>query len=108
MHEYSIVQSLLEVVERHAQARNATVKRVVLKLGDASGVDRRHLELAYDTFREHTVCEEAELAIVPVAVRWQCPKCGAEAPLRCAACAMPAKLVSGDEIVVDHIDMEVP
>jgi Zn finger protein HypA/HybF involved in hydrogenase expression len=32
----------------------------------------------------------------------------AGAVLRCAACGAPARLVSGDEIVLEQIEMEVP
>jgi hypothetical protein len=28
--------------------------------------------------------------------------------LRCASCAVPARLVSGDEILLEQIEMEVP
>ena len=43
---------------------------------------------------------------------WACPACAAPIPagavLRCAACDVPARLTSGDEILLEQIEMEVP
>ena len=43
---------------------------------------------------------------------WGCPACAASIPagavLRCAACGASAKLLSGDEIILEQIEMEVP
>lgn len=112
MHEMSIVAALLEQVEAEARARRATrVHRVVLRLGSVSGVDRELLATAYSTFRQGSICEAAELAIVPVEARWSCPHCGTEVArpgrLRCGACDRPARLAAGDEIVLERIEMEV-
>ena len=113
MHEYSLVQSLLDTVEREAAARGATaVHRLRLQVGEMSGVETSLLRSAYETFTDRSICAGAELEIVPVAVRWGCPACGAElaagGALRCQACGGPARLVAGDEIVLERIEMEVP
>lgn len=112
MHEYSIVGSLIERVESEAARSGATaVKRLWVSIGDLSGVDRALLATAYDTFRERTICESAELCVTPVAARWSCPSCarGIErgATLRCPDCGVPATLTEGDEIVLERIEMEV-
>ncbi len=112
MHEWSLVQALLERVEEEARARQAhTVSRVRVRIGELAGVERELFALAYQTFRERTLCERAELEIVPVAARWECPRCGAPpaagAALRCAVCRLPARLVEGDEIVLERLEMEV-
>lgn len=112
MHEYSIVGSLIECVESEALHSGATaVKRLWLSIGDLSGVDRELLATAYNTFRERTICEGAELRVTPVAARWGCPRCARRieprSVLRCPRCNVPATLEQGDEIVLDRIEMEV-
>lgn len=112
MHEYSIVQSLLDRVEREAAAHGATVvHRLWLKIGEMSGVETSLLRSAYETFTDRSICAEAELEILPVAVRWGCADCGTEvatgSALRCAECGGPARLTAGDEIVLERIEMEV-
>ncbi len=112
MHEYSIVQALVARVEELSrQHRAQSVRRLVVRIGELSGVETALLATAYETFRERTCCEEAELAIEPVAARWVCPACGSAVPraavLRCPGCERPARLVEGDEIILARIEMEV-
>lgn len=113
MHEYSLVQALLQQVDRQARAHRATaVHRLHVSVGELAGVEVPLLETAYGTFRERTVCAGAELEVHPVAARWRCPACGRELrrgqALRCLECGLPARLEAGDEIVLDRIEMEVP
>jgi hydrogenase nickel incorporation protein HypA/HybF len=112
MHEYSIVQALLERVEAEARARHAaTVHRLSVRIGELSGVDVGLLTTAYTTFRERTICHSAALDVQSIPARWECPDCSAEmvsgSLLRCHRCGVPARLASGDEIVLDRIEMEV-
>ena len=112
MHEYSIVQALLEKVEEQARLRGATaVRSVAVTIGELSGVERDLLATAYYVFRELTICAGAPLAIRAAAARWVCPRCAREIPrgtrLACADCGAPARLEQGDEITLDRIEMEV-
>jgi hydrogenase nickel incorporation protein HypA/HybF len=113
MHEYSIVQALVDRVTAEAQARRATaVHRLSVRVGELSGVEVELLTTAYETFRERTICERAELDVHKVAARWECPACGRVIArgelLSCPACVVPARLAEGDEIMLDRIEMEVP
>lgn len=112
MHEYSIVQALLSRVEREAASRGATaVHRLWVRIGEVSGVEVGLLRTAYETCRVRTICEGAPLEVTAQAARWECPACAAEIPrgmrLECQACGRPARLVQGDEIMLDRIEMEV-
>jgi hydrogenase nickel incorporation protein HypA/HybF len=113
MHEYSIVQALVERVDAEAKARHAaSVQRLSIRLGELSGVDPDLLTTAYNTFRERTICETADLDLTIVPARWSCERCGRPIGrggfLSCGVCGSPARLVEGDEIMLDRIEMEVP
>ena len=113
MHEYSIVAALVERVREEADKVGASrVKRLHVRIGDSSGVDVPLLATAFETFRERTICESAELLIDAVETRWSCPTCGAliapGAKLRCSTCDVPARLSQGAEIILSRIEMEVP
>ena len=112
MHEYSIVQALLTEVEAQATRRRASaIHRLHVRIGQLSGVEVGLLRTAYELFREGTPCANAPLSIVTVPAQWICSRCAeAIAPgslLRCADCGSPARLASGDEIVLDRIELEV-
>ena len=113
MHEYSIVEALMRRVEAEARTRSATsVGRIRVALGELSGVDPELLSKAYEVFRERTLCQTAAMEIRTVPARWVCPSCGLPLAqgevLRCPSCQAPARLESGDEIVLEQIEMEVP
>jgi hydrogenase nickel incorporation protein HypA/HybF len=112
MHEYSIVQALIDRVGREARARRATaVHRLSIRIGELSGVDPELLTTAYETFREKTICDGAALDVRMVAARWECSECGRAIGrgdlLTCSICGVPARLAQGDEIMLDRIEMEV-
>lgn len=113
MHEYSIVASLIDRVEREAALHGGVrVHRLHLKIGELSGIELDLLKTAFDTFCERTICDGAELAIDTVAASWACPSCdltvGPGAILRCQTCGSPARLTQGDEIILERIEMEAP
>ena len=113
MHEYSIIQALLARVDREARQRGASaVHRLRVQIGELSGVEIDLLTTAFETFRQGSLCTDAELEVEAVPAQWSCPECGASIPrgaiLRCRACGLPARLIGGDEIVLDQIELEVP
>lgn len=113
MHEYSVLQALLEGVEQNIQAHpGAAVRKVHVRVGDASGVDAGLLATAFEVLREQGVCKDAELLLTRVPARWGCPRCKQTivegTMLRCPTCEAPAQLTQGDEIMLDRIELEVP
>lgn len=111
MHEYSIIQSLIDSVERSV-AGKGTPHRIEVRIGELSGIDCDLLTTAYDVFRAGTICENATMTIDRVPVRWACPNCNRDiAPnsvLQCTFCHEPAQLTTGDEIILQRIEVEVP
>jgi len=111
MHEYSIVQSLVDSVVAAVGTRDAVVHEVHVAIGDVAGVDCGLLTTAYEVFRAGTLCENAALTIERIPARWECPRCHVPiargAFLRCADCNEPAQLAGGDEIVLQRIELEV-
>ena len=69
MHEYSIVQALLEQCEEHAKANDSTkITKVVTKIGKLSGVEPHLLETAFETFKERKgVCRDYAHMLITLA-----------------------------------------
>jgi hydrogenase nickel incorporation protein HypA/HybF len=113
MHEYSLVQGLFDEVAAQAAARGATaVRKVTVGLGELAGVDPELFATAFNTFRPASPHPEAELSIHWVEAAWVCAGCAAPfqrgAVLRCLACGAPGRLATGDELILERIEMEVP
>jgi len=112
VHEYSIAASLLRQAEEHAQKHAASrVVRLEICVGELAGVEVPLLETAWSLVRERSLCGDASLAVRRQPARWECGRCGEPVArglaLRCERCGAPARLVEGDELVLERIEMEV-
>jgi hydrogenase nickel incorporation protein HypA/HybF len=113
MHEYSLVQSLLERVAQEAAVHRAVaVHRVHVRIGSLAGVEAGLFTTAFEMLRPGTLCAGAELVLNREASVWSCPVCAVPVPadgaLACPACGWPARLASGDALVLERVDLEVP
>jgi hydrogenase nickel incorporation protein HypA/HybF len=113
MHEYSIVRALMEQVEATARKEKAiAVHGVRVRIGALAGVEPDLFSSAFELCRQRTICAEAALEVTLSPAVWSCPQC--EAPiaqgeiLRCSVCELPARMSSGDEIMLERIELEVP
>jgi len=112
MHEYSIVSALLDRIEAEARSRGASsVASIRVAIGVQAGLDPDLLRSAFELARAGTPCAEATLELRAIAAEWRCRACGGELPLagprRCPACGSPGRLVAGDEIVLERLELEV-
>jgi len=115
MHEYSIVDSLLELATEHAFKNNANkVTKLEVKIGVLSGVEPELLKTAFDTFKEGTICEEAEfiMNIQPVVIK--CEECNQESTLKkdeylCPHCkSKNIKIIDGEDMYLMSLELETP
>lgn len=113
MHEYSIVQSLLESCEEHARQNDAKkVTKVVVKIGVLSGVEPDLLQTAFDTFKEQTICHGAEFLINHQKIVIECFDCGTKSTLEkhefsCPSCqSVDVKVVDGEDMFLMSLEME--
>lgn len=115
MHEFSIVQSLLDVATTEAKRAGATrVLRLNCRIGSLRQVDDRLISEAFELLCRGTICESAELRIEKTYLRarcsscqqpfdvrdwnWRCPECGGEGSV----------LGGGDELELTSIEAETP
>ena len=110
MHEYALARAMLTHVETEARAQSATsVQRLDVRIGARAGVVPKLFASAFEICRRGTICEQARLVINQTEAHWACRSCGSEgteADFRsCPNCAAPARLLSGDEIILERIDM---
>ena len=79
MHEFSIMESALEMASEQArQAGAARVCSLRLRVGALSGAVPEALRFAFEALSPGTLMEGAELGIEEVAARFYCRHCSAE------------------------------
>jgi len=113
MHEYSVVQALLNQCEEVAEQNGATkVMKVITKIGIMSGIEPHLLEVAFNTFKEGTICDGAEFIINQQKLKLECRECGNifevdEVRYFCVECeSLRVKVVDGEDMYLMSLEME--
>lgn len=101
MHELSLAESMLQIIEDAAVAQQFAQVRVVwLELGSMAGVEQDALRFCFDAVARDTVAQGARLEIVVVPGSGTCSGCGSMHPVSslldaCPGCGSSAVQVSG-------------
>lgn len=112
MHEYSIVQALIDQCETHAQKESGRIKKIVVKIGVMSGVEPDLLKNAYEVFKEKTVCQNAQLQLDLQEVVIFCNACKREFELKkreyvCPKCqSIDIQIVDGEDMYLMRLELE--
>jgi hydrogenase nickel incorporation protein HypA/HybF len=114
MHELSIANTLVELVEQQLSSHSdSKVRSVRLLIGALSCVHREALEFSFELVTEGTLLQGAHLEIESVPVTVYCPVCDSVEPLegiqsfRCPRCQTPtADIRSGRELELHSIEVD--
>jgi hydrogenase nickel incorporation protein HypA/HybF len=109
MHELSIARSIVGIVDEAAKGRR--VRRVVLEIGQLSGVVPEAISFCFEAVAEGTAAQGAVLDIRQIEGRARCMECSTEfaTPSLLAACACGCRRLSrlsGEELNVKSIVTE--
>ena len=113
MHEMGIVVSFVKMAEDFAVKNNAAkVLKVVLQLGEISGIEPRYLSEFYPVVIEGTLLEGSELLIETIAASVFCTGCGttynpAKADFKCPNCGSEhGDVIDGRGLFIKEIGIE--
>jgi hydrogenase nickel incorporation protein HypA/HybF len=110
MHEFSVIQSIIDIATDSARLNHAvTISAVEVEVGQASGIVTEALEFAWESARKGTLLENADLVINSVPVRVLCRSCNHKyQPVdifeACPSCGdINPEIISGRELRVTAI-----
>jgi len=113
MHELSLAMSVREIVEDAATKNGSKkVNEVNIIVGEFSSVSMDALEFAMEVARKGTVFENAKINIKSAKTILLCSQCSGQTVMedyifKCGRCGSTSvKIVSGDRMYVDSIDIE--
>lgn len=113
MHELSIAQAIVDVVEDEARKAGATrVAKITLSLGELSGVVEDQLRFCFPIVVKNTALDGVELTVETVAGEGFCEQCQAAFPLPtfftpCPHCGEHTQQIrAGQEVRVASLEVE--
>ncbi|TXT21671.1 MAG: hydrogenase nickel incorporation protein HypA/HybF [Gallionellaceae bacterium] len=113
MHEMSLAESALQIIEDAAINQGFTrVRTVWLEIGKLSCVEKDAMSFCFDAVIKDTVADGARLEILETAGQGRCARCGHEmqintlyeACLQCGSYGM--QVVAGDAMRVKELEVE--
>lgn len=113
MHEFSIANNIVELVESEARSKNALkVTEVRLDIGELAGIEIDSLNFAWNSIIPNTLLDCAKLKIKRVPGKCLCLSCGNEFKIRdyfdlCPVCqSFKNEILDGKELKVKSIEIE--
>jgi hydrogenase nickel incorporation protein HypA/HybF len=113
MHEMSLCESILQIMEDEAQRQGyERVIRVRLEIGRLSGVEIEALRFAFDAVTRDSLADGAALQIMELPGRAWCLPCGCEVEVQqrfdaCPRCGShQLQVVGGDEMQIKDLEVE--
>ena len=113
MHEMSLCESMLQILEQQAKAQQyQRVKTVWLEIGALSGVETEALHFCFSVVMQGSLAEGALLEIIEEPGQAWCLPCGINVPVEqlydpCPHCGNPQLQVNGgDQMRIKELEVE--
>lgn len=113
MHEYSVVQSFIELCEDYVRENQCQkVLEAKVKLGVLSGIELGLFQRALETFRVGSVLENAKIEYIVQPLVLECKECAEVSEtskflMQCPKCqSVEVKILDGEEMTLLHLEME--
>lgn len=113
MHELSIAQSILKIVEEEAKRNHACrISSIKIKAGELRGIMPESLSLCFDFVSRGTLAQGARIDIEKLPIQGRCNCCQAAFPIEnyrfsCPQCQnKEVTLTQGMELSVHEIEVE--
>lgn len=113
MHEMSLAEGVLQVIEDSAKANNFTrVKTVWLEIGALAGVEVEAMRFCFDVVVKNTLADGCRLEIIETEGQGRCLACGRTVAIRqrydaCPSCAAyQVQATGGMELKVRELEVD--
>jgi hydrogenase nickel incorporation protein HypA/HybF len=113
MHEMSLCEGVLQVLEDNAKSQDfKQVKTVWLEIGRLSGVEVDAMRFCFDAVMRDTLADHARLEIIEIPGQAWCMQCAKTVQVRqrfdqCPDCASyQLQVTGGDEMRIKELEVE--
>jgi len=123
MHEYSLMNKIVESVIEEANRRKAkSVSEVHIVIGELAFVGEEQARMWFNLLKENTILKRAKLFIEQEKGKVRCPNCSYEGSIEnldvanhhaafpaigCPRCGSPVEIISGKDCMVKTVKLTV-
>ncbi|WP_432474061.1 hydrogenase maturation nickel metallochaperone HypA [Amphritea sp. HPY] len=113
MHEMSICEGIIQVLEEQARSQNYTkVKTVWLEIGPLAMIENDALRFCFDAVTRNTLAQDAQLEIIELPGQAWCLQCAKSVAIRkrydaCTGCgSYQLQVTQGEELRIKELEVE--
>ena len=113
MHEMSLAESVLQIIEDTARAEGyARVKAVWLEIGQLASVEKEAMRFCFEVVTRDSIAQDARLEIIDTAGQGWCMECACNVAVTarydpCPQCGgVQIEVTGGDEMRVKELEVE--
>ena len=113
MHEMSLAESVLQIIEDTARAEGyARVKAVWLEIGQLASVEKEAMRFCFEVVTHDSIAQDARLEIIDTAGQGWCMECACNVAVTarydpCPQCGgVQIEVTGGDEMRVKELEVE--
>jgi len=113
MHEMSLCESVIQLIERQANKQHfSSVSTVWLEIGTLAGVEIEAMYFSFDAVAKGTIVDTAKLEIIPIQGRAECPLCKQQNIISarfdlCPECGhYPLTILAGEEMRIKELEVQ--
>lgn len=113
MHEMTLAEQMLQIIEEAAVAQNFTqVRTIWVEVGQLSCVEKEALRFCFSAVVDGTIARQARLEFIDIKGRGRCIQCEYEVDINtlyaaCSVCGSHAiQVIAGDEMRIRELEVE--
>lgn len=113
MHEFSICQNMLKIIEQHAASHSfSRIKMIWITIGAFTSIEKESLLFCFPLAAKNTIAENAQLNITEVPGEAWCHKCQASTQITqryeaCSCCGeYSLEIQKGESLEIQKMEVE--
>ena len=113
MHELSICESIVGVIEQQAVAESFKKVNIVrLEIGPLAGVEIEALRFSFDVVTRGSIADGAKLEVIELPINGWCGPCAISVPVKqrfdaCPTCgSYQVQITGGDELRIKEMEVD--
>ena len=112
MHEMSLAENVLQIIEDAARTQNfRRVRAVVLEIGKLAAVEAEAMHFCFDAVTRGSIAEGAQLEIIETPGAGRCQACGMTVAMQeqyglCPECGSPQlEIIAGNQMRIKDLEV---